>query len=93
MAELIRTTNELKHGIDSVSPKEWNFRETPDRWFIAEIVEHLEMQNQLHYREISVVSNAPQYIKVRSTTEEMDSYFSGYGTDTTQGKAQWFQNR
>ncbi len=90
LAELLRTTNELKDEIEFLSAEQWNFHETPNRWSIAEIVEHLEMQNQLHYREITVVSNAPQYLQFRSITEGMDSYFSDYGTDTTRGKAQWF---
>ncbi len=90
ISELNRTTNELKTAIENVTEDQWNFREDRSRWSIAEIVEHLEMQNQLHYREISVISKAPQSLQFRTITEGMDAYFSNYSTDTTRGKAQWF---
>lgn len=90
LSELNRTTEELRKEIDTLSDEQWHFREAPDRWSIAEIVEHLEMQNQLHYREISVVANAPQHLKFRVITEGQDQHFSNYATDTTKGQARWF---
>lgn len=90
ISELNRTTNELKIEIENVTDDQWNFREDPTRWSIAEIVEHLEMQNQLHFREISVTSKAPQYLQFRSITEGNDAFFSKYSTDTTRSKAKWF---
>lgn len=90
ISELNRTTEALKTEIGDLTNEQWNFREAPDRWSIAEIVEHLEMQNQLHYREISAVSNAPQYLKFRVLTKGKDAHFSNYATDTTASKANWF---
>ena len=69
----------------SLSPKE-----NPDRWSIGEIVEHLEMQNQLHYREISIGSNAPQHLEFRAITEGQDQHFTKYAKDPTPGRARWF---
>ncbi|MGI9550820.1 MAG: DinB family protein [Aurantibacter sp.] len=90
ISELNRTTYELQSEIDNLSDNQWNFRENINRWSIAEIVEHLEMQNQLHYREISVMLNAPQHLQFRTITEGQDFFFSKYSTDTLRGKAQWF---
>lgn len=90
ISELNRTTNELRIELENVTNDQWNFREDPTRWSIAEIMEHLEMQNQLHFREISVISNAPYYLKFRSITEGKDTFFSNYSTDTTRSKAKWF---
>ena len=90
LAELNRTTDEIKAEISGLTQEQWNFREAPDRWNIGEIIEHLEMQNQLHFREISVTSKAPQYIQYRQITEGQDSYFTKYTTDATPGQAQWF---
>jgi len=90
VSELNRTTNELKTEIEYVTDDQWNFRGAAGRWSIAEIVEHLEMQNQLHFREISVVSKTPQYLEFRSITEGKDTYFSDYSNDPRKGKAQWF---
>lgn len=90
LSELDRTTNALRTAIEGITEAQWNFREDPARWSIAEIVEHLEMQNQLHYRELSVVSKAPQYLQYRSITQGKDTFFTKYGTDPKPGKAQWF---
>ena len=90
ISELNRTTDELRKEIQNLTDIQWAFREDPTRWSIAEVVEHLEMQNQLHYREVSAVSKAPQYLKYRSVTAGKDSHFTNYSTDTTRSKAQWF---
>lgn len=90
ISELNRTTNAIKEEIENLTDEQWQFKELPDRWSIAEIVEHLEMQNQLHYREISVGSFAPQCLKFRSITKGNDQHFIKYRTDTTRGQAQWF---
>ena len=88
--ELNRTTAELQASIEKVTHEQWNFREDSTRWSIAEIIEHLEIQNLLHYRELSVISKSPQYLRFRLITKGRDSFFSNYSTDTIQGKAQWF---
>lgn len=90
ISELNRTTDELRVELENITDDQWNFQEDPTRWSIAEIVEHLEMQNQLHFREISVMSNAPHNLKFRSITEGKDAFFSNYSTDTARSKAKWF---
>ncbi len=89
LSELDRTTEELKTEIENLSDEQWNFR-GGDGWNIGEIVEHLEMQNQLHYREISVIANSPQHLEYRKITEGGDDYFIKYATDTIKGQAGWF---
>lgn len=88
--ELDRTTDAIRIEIENLSPAQWTFRESPDRWNIAEIIEHLEMQNQLHYREISIVQNSPQALEYRVITAGNDEYFTKYATDTIKGQANWF---
>lgn len=90
ISELNRTSNLLTLEIKDLSDEQWNFREEEARWSIAEIVEHLEMQNQLHYREISVTSKGPQYLEFRVITKDQDAHFTKYSTDPTKGKSQWF---
>lgn len=89
-SELNRTSHELQVEIEHLTDDQWNFRENANLWSIAEIVEHLEIQNLLHYREISVTSKSPQYLQFRSITEGQDFFFSKYSTDTIRSKAQWF---
>ena len=88
--ELNRTTEELRLEIESLSETQWFFKEDPDRWSIAEIIEHLEMQNQLHYREIAVISKSPQMPEYGKITQGQDYHFVKYATDTIKGTASWF---
>lgn len=90
LSELDRTTELLRELTAELTEAQWQFRESPDRWSIEEIVEHLEMQNQLHFRETSVVANAPQYVQYRQITEGQDDHFTSYATDATSGQSQWF---
>ena len=90
LSELDRTSEELASEIQSLNDIQWHFREGSDRWSISEIVEHLEMQNQLHYREISVTMNSPQYLEFRKITKDRDDHFTQYATDLSPGTARWF---
>ncbi len=90
LLELDRTTSELRQEIQDLTQAQWDFQEDPTRWSIGEIVEHLEMQNQLHYREIYAVANAPEMPKYRQLTQGADAHFIKYATDAEPGQAQWF---
>jgi len=90
LSELNRTTGELRSEIEGLTQSQWYFREETDRWNIGEIVEHLEMQNQLHYREIAVIANSPQYLEYRTITKGQDGHFTKYATDSIKGQANWF---
>ena len=39
ITELDRTTQEIREEIEELTTEQWNFREKPDRWNIAEIIE------------------------------------------------------
>ncbi|MEO1257740.1 MAG: DinB family protein [Bacteroidota bacterium] len=90
LAELDRTTKELLKETQKLGFDQWTFREHRSRWNINEIVEHLILQNELHYREISAVSNGPALPKYLPITSGKDGYFKKYATDPTKGQAKWF---
>jgi hypothetical protein len=50
---LNRSLNELISETQNLTTEQWNFKETPDRWSIAEIVEHIGIWELLMQREIS----------------------------------------
>lgn len=61
VTELTRTRNELISETKGLSAKQWNFKESPDRWSINEIIEHLSMWELLFQREISqAMAGGPQ---------------------------------
>lgn len=88
--ELSRTRNELINEVKDLNDKQWNFKEEPGRWSISEIVEHLEVQDELYFREIFLTSKTPQSTKYIEIVKGNDEKFLAYAVDTTKGKAAWY---
>jgi hypothetical protein len=59
LQELISSEACLLELVEGLSPEQWNFRETPERWSIAEIVEHLILFENFILRTIATVLEAP----------------------------------
>src|SRR5689334_5720965 len=56
-----RTREALIKETESLTPTQWSFRESPDRWSIGEIVEHLGTWERAWSREIDMATrNKPQ---------------------------------
>ena len=89
LAELDRTTEKLLKETEKMGMDQWTFREHKTRWNVKEIVEHLILQNELHYREISAVSNAPDLVQYLSITTGHDQHFTKYATDPVRNQAKW----
>ena len=90
LSELDRTTDALIKEVEYLSPDQWHFKEDPYRWDIAEIIEHLTVQNELHYREIYAASNFPEMPEYLPVTTGQDDYFLNYATDPKKSQAKWF---
>lgn len=88
--ELAGTTNALKLETENLTEEQASIRVKKDAWSITEIIEHLEVQNELHFREIRAISKTPQLLEYVAIAKGNDSYFQGYATDTVKGKSQWF---
>jgi len=88
--ELNSTSQMLREEIDPLTTEQWLFREDSTRWNIAEIVEHLTLQNELHYREINAIANTPPLLQYIPVAQGMDSVFQQYATSSKPGKSRWF---
>ncbi len=88
--ELQRTTGALENELEGLSESQANFKIDGQQWSIKQIVAHLEMQNQLHYREITVLSKAPSYAKLQKITTGRDTYFTAYADNPQSGTSQWY---
>lgn len=51
---LKRTRNDLIKETESLSPAQWSFRESAERWTISEIVEHLGLWERIFARETNI---------------------------------------
>lgn len=49
---LVRSRDELVKETEKLSEKQWRFKESPDRWSINEVVEHLAIYELIFDREI-----------------------------------------
>ena len=59
LEELASTEATLLELVDGLAPEQWSFRETPERWSIAEIIEHLILFENFILRTIATVLDAP----------------------------------
>ncbi len=88
--ELKRTTTALENELEGLSEAQADFRIDSQQWSIKQIVAHLEMQNQLHFREITVLSRAPSYPELQEITTGKDDHFTAYADNPQSGTSQWY---
>ncbi len=56
VSQLTRTREALIKETENLSPDQWQFKESPERWSIAEIVEHLGNWELLWARELAMIT-------------------------------------
>lgn len=69
-----RTRDELIKETENLSPAQWSFHESPDRWSIAEIVEHLAIWEIIWSREMSISTRNKPTPELLATSRP-DSYY------------------
>lgn len=74
---LKRTRDDLVKETDNLTLEQWKFKESPERWSIAEIVEHLGNWELLWSREIGVSSRNPARPDLIATSKP-DSYYHDF---------------
>ena len=74
---LVRSRDELLNEINGLSPKQWSFKESSDRWSINEVVEHLAIWELCSQREMSRSLSGPPQPELNNPTRE-DSYYSNF---------------
>lgn len=75
--ELASSEARLLELVDGLTPQQWNFRETPGRWSIAEIVEHLILFENFILRTIATVLEAPPQPGTKPPTAGKDPLILG----------------
>src|SRR5689334_1550312 len=77
LTNLIRSRDSLIKETQNLTPEQWNFKESPDRWSINEVVEHICFYELLYQREISMaLKSEPQLLP--AATDKPDSIYVGY---------------
>ena len=83
---LKRTRDELTRETQNLTNAQWHFHESPDRWSIAEVVEHLALWEISWAREIGMgIRNKPQ--PELNQTSKPDSYYAEWIMEPTPHKS------
>lgn len=78
---LKRTRDELIRETADLTDAQWHFHESPDRWSIAEVVEHLALWEIIWAREIGMgIRNTPRPDLL--ATSSPDSYYMDFIMET-----------
>ncbi len=67
----------------------WSSKRDSKQWSIAEVIEHLILQDQAYYREIKVVSSLPNMPEYIDRVKGNDEKFLEYASDPVKSKADW----
>lgn len=70
----VRTRDELVRETENLTPDQWAFKESPDRWSIGEVVEHLALWEIIWAREIGMGSQGKPQPELNKTSRP-DSYY------------------
>src|SRR5215212_1916768 len=73
---LIRTRDELIKETSNLTKEQWNFKESPDRWSINQVVEHIAIWELLLDNEVSKALSAG--LQIESKDIKPDSTYLGF---------------
>ncbi|WP_080058180.1 DinB family protein [Spirosoma aerolatum] len=79
---LKRTRDLIIQETENLSPAQWRFKESPDRWSIGEIVEHLALWEIIWAREVSMGSRSKPQPELNQTSKP-DQYYADWIMEDT----------
>jgi hypothetical protein len=82
LENLTRSRDLLVKETQNLSEEQWNFKESPDRWSIKEVVEHIDLWELLFQREISQAIGAGPQAELAKAAKP-DSLYFGFIMETT----------
>lgn len=86
---LDETRKSILAEIEALSTEQWFYLSDSSTWSIALVIEHISLQEVMHYREIYVISNTPPQPKYIGNLKDNDKMILKYETDPTKGTADW----
>ncbi len=86
---LAQTRDLVVDATKGLTPAQWRFKEDPGRWSIAEIVEHLGLQDDMYFREMDIIAQQPSQPARRDGVKEQDALILQYAEDPEKGQAPW----
>jgi len=85
-----KSRSELMNEAQNLTEEQWNFKKDSASWSIAEIVEHLGLQEDMHFREAYVISKTPEQPEIALKTVGNDEKVLSYENNPIKTIAVWF---
>ena len=85
-----KSRSELMNEVQKLTDEQWNFKKDSTSWSIAEIVEHLGLQEDMHFREAYVISKTPEQPEIALKTIGNDEKVLNYENNPLKTIADWF---
>lgn len=85
--ELEHTRQQLAAEVKNLTAAQVNFHELPGRWSILEIVEHLEVQDEMYWRELDILPRGPELPEMAARVRGNDEKLLQYEHDPYQADA------
>ena len=89
IGEFRSTQRKIHDLVDQLSYEQWNFRSDSNSWSIGFVVEHLQLQEDMHYREVRIISMQPPQKESSLSTIGNDDKVNEYATNPQKGVADW----
>lgn len=90
LSGLIESHETLLTVIEDAEDSLWTLKPAGEGWSQWEVVEHLVLQEQLYYREISILSFSPPRSEFVSRVSGNDQLFEAYASDPQLGNSGWY---
>ena len=87
--QLNKTKEDIVRMIDSLSLDQWDYKIDSNSWSVAEVIEHLILQDRAYHREIKVVASLPEMPQFVNQVKGNDEIFMSYANDPRKSKADW----
>jgi len=78
---LKKTTDALEKETTGLTEAQWHFKESPGRWSIAQVIEHLGIYESLYNREATVITNSTPQPELNETVKS-DTFFLEWMAET-----------
>jgi uncharacterized damage-inducible protein DinB len=87
--QLESSKQELLREVEKLSEKQLHFKPDTAKWSVAQVVEHLAVQEEHLYWDLLYNQYTPEQPEIASKGRKDDKEFLAYATDATKGEAPW----
>ncbi len=89
LEHLQSSQRELLSEVEKLSEKQFHFKSDTAKWSVAQVIEHLAVQEEHLYWDLFYNQYTPEQPAIASKGRREDKEFLAYATDAAKGEASW----